>query len=414
MKLTAKWFWGIALFLGYRLDLQGQNLPAAAQYPGIHAKAGSGAGLTISRGPGAIFLNPANIIFSKFIEPDADLGFSMTNYTYTPLSESYDIATTSLTALQMTFGATVRPILPLALSAGVVPSLSSSYTLESAPYYLGGGVYEPSTVSVTQEALRFGGAAAYKVLPILTLGVGVILTNEKSAITATKPQETEPFLDMLYGGSYTQFMVGARSDLLAQRLSLAFTFKSAAAKNFSGDYYLDTATNKGGDYIPLDYKGYAPATIGVGGEMQFASFGGYGDLRYNQWQGGSASRGISTAPTESDLKNNFEVSGGGKLWLMKDHMLMGGIGFITPNIGDGTDNTFKANEALEGMGLGDVDGIQRLIFSAGYRFRLKNKGYVMAGGQYQTGSREVPEGYSYEGTHSLSVLMGSIGGAYGF
>lgn len=386
----------------------------AGQYPGIHSKAGSGAGLTISRGPGAIFLNPANIVFSKYIEPDADIGFSMTQYTYTPLSDKYDITQASLTALQMTFGATFRPILPLAFSIGVMPGLSSTYTLKDAPYNIGSGVYELSTINVTQETMRFGGAAAYKILPTITVGAGVILSNEKSSVLATKPEATDPFLDMLYGGSFTQFILGGRADLLAQRLSLAFSYKSAAAKNFSGDYYLDTATKTGGDYIPLDYRGHAPSSIGVGGEFQNGSLGGYADFRLHQWLGGSVSRGLATAPSESDLKNSFEVSGGGKIWLQKDHMFMGGFGLITPHVGDGTENTVVLGEALEGMGLGDVEGIQRLILSGGYRLRIKNRGYMMAGGQYQTGSRSVPEGYSYEGTHTLSVLMGSIGGAYGF
>lgn len=408
----------ICLLLFWHFPISyGQDLLSTSLYPGIHAKAGSGAGLTISRGPGAIFLNPANIIFSKFLEPDGDLGVSIISYTYQHTdSERFGPATAKLTSIQTTLGGTIRPILPLALSFAFIPMglPSSKYTISDAPYHIGDGTYTLSNMDISQEGSILGGGAAYKVHPLVTVGASVSLTSEKLSVLATEPQGKEPFFDMIYSGSYLQFALGARADLFKQKVALAFSFKSGAQKKYKGDYYLDRSVQTKSDYAPLEYQGYAPSSLGVGGELQLGPYGAYGDFRFNQWTAGLGNRGLPNAPTATEYKNSFEIAGGGKYWIMKQHMLMAGLGFVTPNVGDGTEYKTNPNEGFDGMGIAELQGIQRLILSGGYRFRLKNQGYLMAGGQFQTGSRQVPEGFTYEGSHTLSTFMGSIGGAYGF
>jgi hypothetical protein len=396
---------------------RGQDLVSGNLYPGIHSKAGSGAGLTISRGPGAIFHNPANIIFSKFLEPDGDFGVSITSYTYQHTdSDRFGPAKAQLTSVQTTLGGTVRPMLPLALSFAFIPRglPTSKYSISEAPYHIGDGTYTLSNMDITQEGIILGGGAAYKVHPLVTLGGSAMLTNEKLSVLATEPNGKEPFFDMIYAGSYLQFALGARADLFKQKIALAFSFKSGAQKNFKGDYYLDQSVSTKNDYVPLEYQGYAPSSFGVGGEIQLGTFGAYGDFRFNQWSAGLGSRGLPNAPTATEYKNTFEIAAGGKYWFLREHMLMAGFGFVTPNVGDGSEYKTNPNEGFDGMGLAELQGMQRLIFSGGYRFRIKSQGYLMAGGQFQTGSRQVPEGFSYEGSHSVTTFLGSMGGAYGF
>lgn len=409
--------WSLTLAFLVHPKSYSQDMISASHFPGIHAKAGSGAGLTISRGPGAVFLNPANIIFSKYFEPDADLGLSVTNYTYQHTdSDQFGPASASVTSIQMTLGGTFRPILPLALSAAFVPMglPSTKYSIVDAPYHFGDGSYTLSTMDVIQEGMILGSGAAYKVHPLLTLGASIIYTSEKISVLATETDASTPFLDMILAGSYLQFSLGARADVYKQKASLAFSLKTGAEKKYRGDYYLDTPNNKGSDYAPIESQGYTPTSIGVGGEIQLGNLGAYGDFRFNQWTSGLGNRGLPNVPTATEYRNSFEIAGGGKFWIQKQHMLMGGFGFVTPNVGDGTEYGTDPDEGFDGVGLAELQNIQRIIFSGGYRFRLKSAGYLMAGGQFQTGSRQVPEGFSYEGSHSLTMFMGSVGGAYGF
>ena len=417
MPGTTGTYGSLLLFLVLAPRSFGQDAFSASNFPGIHAKAGSGAGLTISRGPGAIFANPANIIFAKFFEPDVDLGVSITNYTYQHTdSAKYGSASASVTSLQTTLGGTVRPILPLALSAAFIPMglPSTKYEIVDVPYYVGDRNYTLGTMSVTQEGSILGGGAAYKVHPLITVGASLIYTSEKLSVLATEPNASSPFFDMIYAGSYIQFVVGGRADAFNQKVSVSFSYKSSGEKKYKGDYYLDTPTNKGADYAPLEHRNVAPASIGLGGEIQLDKFGAFGDFRYNQWTAGLRDRGLPQTATATQFQDSFQIALGGKYWLMKEHMLLAGFGFVTPNVGEGSQYGTKPEEGFDGLGLLDLEGLQRLIFSGGYRYRIKSHGYVMAGGQFQTGTRSVPEGIPYEGTHSLSMILASVGGAYGF
>jgi hypothetical protein len=124
-----------------------------------------------------------------------------------------------------------------------------------------------------------------------------------------------------------------------------------------------------------------------------------------------------------DYVDAMDIAAGTKIWIAKKHMIDAAFGIYPANIGDGDEVAAAAalnqDEAegdgrIGGVTFGNLDAIPRTVMSLGYRYKLKGTGYFDGGFEYQTGSREVPEGFNQAGTYSLTVLLVSLGLAFGF
>jgi hypothetical protein len=396
-------------------------------YPGIQPKTGAGAGQTISRGSSALFYNPANLIFSKRIEPYLDVSFAQVNYTYTHTNtEQYDPTVVNVSVPPVTAGMGLRFTPRFAFGFAFMPTATGTVqTIENVPIRIQGD-YVPMTIENKQSGLKIAAGAAFRFGHPLTLGAGIIHTRETNIILITPQERTIPLIDLQNGGAWNQFTLGVRSEILDRRLVLALSYKTAALKTYSGDILVTVdEEDDTGDYEPFEGVGYLPGAIGFGAETRFGIFGVFFDYVMELWSAGRATtkRGYPSDPEATDLIDTNNITLGTKIWVGKKHMLTGAFSMQGANIGDGTE--FQAqtdasatadgsDDRLSGVSFGSLDAIARTIFAGGYRYKLTGHGYFQTGVHYASGKRVVPEGFDGEGTYSLSVLMVSGGLAFGF
>lgn len=393
-------------------------------FPGIHPKVSAGAGQTTSRGSSALFYNPANLIFSKFIEPYLDVSIAQVSYVYQHVdSDQYDPVVVNVTAPPVTAGLSMRPIPNLAFGIAILPTgTGAEQQVQSVPLEITPGSYELCDITTANEGMKVAIGAAFRVGHPFTVGLGLIRSSEKNAILVYREGEEEPFLDALYGGAHNQFIGGVRSELFERKIVAALSYKTPVTKTYQGDVLLDLG-EEDTDYVPYEGAGFVPGALGFGVEGRFGIFGAFFDLLLEQWSAGRtiAKRGLGSDAAEVDYVDTMNIVLGGKLWLGKKHMLEGAFGMYPANIGDGTEvdsgTTLVQDEddgRIGGVSFGNLEAVPRNIISGGYRYKLKGTGYLEGGLQYQTGAREVPEGFSQHGSYSISVLLISAGIAFGF
>jgi hypothetical protein len=402
-------------------------------YPGIAPKASAGAGQTVSRGPSAIFYNPANLIFSKFIEPYFDIALAKVDYVYQCTRpgdcDDLDPTVVSVTAPPVTVGLGFRPVPSFALGLAIVPTgTGAEQQIEGVPLEIS-GAYQTMDIVQSNSGMKLALGAAFRIGHPFTLGAGLIRTSEKTSLIATVQGNEDPLIDALYGGDFNQFIVGARSEIIDRALVLGVSYKTAVVKTYQGDVLLDVTEEA--DYEPFEGVGYIPASIGFGVEARISNFGAFFDLTHDMWSGGRtvAKSGLGEDPAEVDYVDTNNITVGAKFWPAKKHMLTAAFGLKQANVGDGTEGeppTGSDGELLRlqddeegdgkvgGMQFGNLDGIPRTVVAGGYRYKLSGTGYFELAGQYQKGSRVVPENFKQEGNYSISVLIVGAGIAYGF
>jgi len=403
-------------------------VPARADdfvYPGAQPKLGAGAGQTLSRGSSAIFYNPANLIYSKFIQPDLDVSFAKVTYTYQQVdTDKYDPVVVNVTAPPVTAGLSFRPVPSFSVGISFLPTgTGNDQEVPNVPLELTSGAYQVMDVSTKQTGYKIAAGAAFRFAFPFTAGVGIIHASEKTQTIITESGKTDPFIDALYAANSNRFVLGMRSELFDRAFVAALTYKTAVTKNYQGDILinLDPATS---DYQVFTGVGYEPAVIGLGLEARFGVTGVYFDMVHKSWSGGRSvvKQGFGIDPLEVDLVDTNSFVVGGKVWIAGKHMLTGAFGLVPSNIGTGTEEAAGTasglddgtSQAIGGVSFGNFDAIPRQIFSGGYRYKLTGNGSLELGGSYQSGTRVVPDGYNQAGTYTLSVIMLTAGLAYGF
>lgn len=403
-------------------------------YPGIAPKASAGAGQTVSRGPSALFYNPANLIFSKFVEPYADISFAKVDYVYVcskaDKCDDLDPTVVSVVAPPVTIGLGFRPTPSFALGLAILPTgTGAPQEITGVPLEIS-GAYQVMNITQSNSGMKIALGGALRLGYAFTLGAGLIRQSEKIALVATPDGSEDPLIDALYGGDFNQFVVGARSEIIDRALVLGVSYKTAVTKTYKGDVLLNLSPDS--DYVPYEGVGYTPATIGFGAETRIGDFGFFFDLTHDAWSGGRLIQkgGLGTDPAEVDYVDTNNISVGGKIWMAKKHMLTLALGLKQANVGDGTeeasstskegellklqDDTEEGDGTIGGVSFGNLDAIPRTIVAGGYRYKLSGTGYLEFAGQYQKGERIVPEGFHQEGTYTLNVLLLGVGIAYGF
>jgi hypothetical protein len=392
-------------------------------FPGIQPKISAGAGQTVSRGPAALFYNPANLIFSKFIEPYADISFAKVSYQYQHTDvESYDPAVIDVTAPPITIGVGFRPIPSFALGVAFFPTGSGAIQLiEAVPIHLQGGVYKLSDIVNKQTGNKIAAGAAFRFAFPFTIGLGLIRTSEETQTQIFPVESEEALFDAAYVGSANQFLVGMRSELFDRYLVLALSYRTASEKKYVGDIITSLEPGVANEFEGV---GYAAGAIGFGAETRLSSIGLFFDFVRETWSGGRTvfKRGFGTEPDEYDFIDSNNISLGLKWWVAPKHMLQVAFGSHGANIGDGTEVVASDTElqdeegsvVIGGPSFGSLDAIPRTIFSGGYRGKITGNGYFQTGAHYQTGTRIVPEGFGQEGQYTLNVILLTLGLAYGF
>lgn len=394
-------------------------------FPGIHPKVSAGAGQTVSRGSSALFYNPANLIFSKFIEPYLDVSGAQVNYVYKHVDDQFEPVTVAVTAPPVTAGLSLRPTPSFAIGVAVLPTgTGAEQEVEDVALELTPGTFELCNVVTKNEGMKIAAGAAFRIGHPFTLGLGVIRASEKTALLIYREASGEdPFVDALYGGESNQFVGGIRSELFDRKIALGLSYKTAVTKTYKGDVLV--AVDENADFVAYEGQGYVPATIGFGAEARFGMVGVFLDVTLEQWSAGRqiAKRGIGEDPSEVDYVDAMNPVVGAKLWIAPKHMLQAAFGMYPANIGDGdevADAATLTQEEEEGDGrvggvtFGNLDAIPRTVAAGGYRYKLSGTGYLQGGVNYQTGAREIPEGYNQAGSYSLSVLLVGLGIAFGF
>lgn len=391
-------------------------------FPGIQSKVSAGAGQTVSRGSAALFYNPANLIFSKFIEPYIDVSLAKISYSYQHTDvDQYDPAVVNVTAPPVTFGVGFRPVPDFALGFAVFPTGSGAVQLiEAVPLYLTGNVYKLSDIITKNSGSKIAAGAAYRFSFPFTVGVSLIRTSEENQIQVFPVESEDALFDAAYTGTSNQFVLGARSELIDRYLALGFSYRTGAARPYVGD--IGSSLSSSPDFEEFTGVGYSAGAIGFGVESRFSSFGLFLDFVRETWSAGRKvyKSGFGVEPDEYDFIDSNNISLGLKWWVAPKHMVEVAFGSHGTNMGDGTPVSGGAGLQEEGEltiagpKFGSLEAIPRTIFSAGYRAKISGTGYFQFGVHSQSGSRVVPEGFAQEGQYNLSVLLLSVGLAYGF
>ena len=414
-------------------------------FPGVQPKLAAGAGQTVSRGSDALFYNPANIIFSKFIEPYADVSFAKIDYVYQHTdTDTFNPAVVSVMTPAITAGIAMRPFKDFAFGVAFYPTgAGAEQKILDVPTPVA-GTYTPLDIVQKQSGYKLALGGAYRFGFPFTAGVGLIRTTETNSIVALKgtstladgedPDSRDPVADARYGGAFNQFIVGGRSELFDRQIALGVSYKTAVEKTYAGDVLINTGSPND-DYQPFTGVGYLPAAIGFGAEGRIGPFGAFIDFVHEIWTPAAsiAKRGLGADPDAVAFVDTNNICVGVKFWLFPEHMLTAAFGMHGANVGDGTitdtagsgltgkkrgagltDDTTTADPVVGGVTFGALEAIPRTVFSGGYRMKLSGTGYLDVGAFYATGTRIVPEGASGEGTYSLTEIMGTIGLAFGF
>ena len=427
-------FSAVGLLVGGASDTQAAEIVP----PGIHAKNDAGAGQAGSRGPSAVFYNPANMIYTRKFEPYADIAFLNLSYSYVHTDEKFTPAVIEVNAPPVTLGASVRLIPSLTFGIAFVPLGTGTATkIENVPIKLPLGNnsdYVALNITRGTTAYKLGAGAAFRVGYPFTIGLGFLRTSEASTLIITDPKSEEvPIVDSQFSGAFHQYVFGARSEIMDRKIVLAGSYRTSVAMVYKGDISLN-----GAEFEAYSGVGYLPAVLGLGLEARFGNFGVFGDYTREFWSKGRliTKMGVAGEAAETDYLDTNNIVGGGRFWFGKSSV-SAAFGYMTPNVGLGTEdpNAVSSGEAspanpsptvnlqdeteetpvnINGMSFGNMDGLTRMVFSGGYRYHLAGHGYFQGGLYYLSGSRVVPEGFSGQGTYSLRIILASAGVAYGF
>ncbi len=392
--------------------------------PGAQAKASAGAGQTVSRGSAALFYNPANLIYCRFIQADLDFAIATVKYTYQhPETDKYDPAVINLTVPPVTLGACMRPIPNLSFGVSVMPTgIGTEQKIPDVPLELSQGAIVSSEVSRKVTSMKIAAGGVFRIANALTIGLGTIVDQEKTQILVTRSDQDDPYADALYSGQALQFVLGVRSEILDRALALGFSYKTSATKNYAGDILINIDPETA-DYQPFEGKGFSPAAIGFGAESRFGSFGLFFDYTREMWSAGRTifKTGLGNDGDATDFVDTNNIAVGGKLWLgASKHLVEASVGLIEGNVGIGSelpDADAPADEEAEnvkGVSFGTIEALPRTVFAAGYRYKLTGSGYLMGAFEMHSGKRTVPEGFGQPGTYTLNIMIASVGLAYGF
>ena len=381
-------------------------------FPGASSTYESGLSQTNTRGAAAVANNPANTLITRKYEAYADMTILNVNYTYT--RPDYAPAKIALTAPPVNFGFSMKPSSKFALGLFFTPRPGGSQAqkIKNVPTSSGDSVLEldlelRSTTFITAIG------AGFKVNKSLALGVSVIETAEDTQVIARQSGTTDEagvLAGMRYRGVFMQVLAGFRAVMNSKTL-IAGSYRTAVAKSYRG-----TEIVKGDQDNNISKKGYSPGVLALGVEYKIAAPSVFSELQYVQWSGGkgSNSTGLPGGAATSALNDVINLIVGGRLKIPGGHSGSASIGVYPHNVALGSKiDDISSGDGASGVGFGDFDALDRMMFSGSYRFSGKKRD-ITAGFNVISGSRTVPSGYPNEGKYSLNVFSLGAGASFYF
>ena len=393
-------------------------------FSGIQSISDAGAGQTVSRGANASAQNPANLSFSQTVESYADVSMMSMKYTYA--HTNYDPVDIKQNAPPVNMGVTLPLSKQWSFGALVTPRSAPGakpIEISSVPTFAGAG-YALYDLQVEQGGLNTAlgiGGRPISALP-LSLGVSFIYGQETQSIKAfaVEADHSHPSMDSRYQGSSRQALVGVRGDVATLGLSLAASYKTAAVRQYKGDIASTLSDNV---YVSFDGAAYEPAVAGAGVEGKWSSVGSFFEYRREMYHAGrtTAYRGLPYSSHERDYLDTNNYVLGGRWWVDDSHIVSIAYARYGANTGDGTRipevTAATASDGVpdaSGVEFGDFDNISRQVIAGGIRSKKSGNDYWMIGGNWQHGTRVVPEGYKGEGWYHLNVINVAVGGSVSF
>lgn len=371
----------------------------------------SGLSQTNTRGATALASNPANAILTKRIEAYADM--TIVNFSYSYQMPGYAPAKIALTAPPVNFGGTYKPRSNVAFGYFFTPRPGlEALKIKSVPFDMDSTVLP---VDLEQKGSTFITAlgASIKVNKRTAVGVSILETVEDSQIVVRREGTTsdeDALVGMRYRGGSTQILLGARH-VPDSKTIIGGSIKTPSTRSYKGTEIIQGDKNNS-----IRKKSYSPAVVAIGGERRFGKPAAFGEIRYEAWSMGKdkSSSGLPGASAKSALNDLFILVAGGRLRLPGGHSGSVSLGIYPANVGLGsTSEDMASPDAASGVGFGEFDALERMMFSAAYRFS-RRKMDITGGFNIISGSRNVPEQYPGKGKYTLSVFSIGAGGSYFF
>ena len=401
------------------IALSAVSTPAIAQafiFQGINQIADSGAGLTSTTDATAVGANPSGLASASKTASYGDMAMTSVSYTYA--HTNYDPARISTKAPPVNIGATLKG--PAGINFGLLVSPRSApgqkaMDVENVPTFTGAG-YAVYDLKVMQTGILASAGAGFKVPGTqMSLGASLLYGKDGQEITAyaNEGDHVTASMDSKYEGASSQGLLGARWDLGGS--IIAASYRTAAERHYKGDIASAISDN-----VYTDFEGvsYQPAMIGAAFETRAGTVGGMIEAKRELWSRGRtvANRGLPYSSGETDFRDSTGVVIGGRYFADASRTYIASCGYYGANTGDGT-STSSAGALAEtgvptssGMEFGQFESIPRYVVGGGIRQKLATEAaYWMLSGNYQTGTRVIPEGHKGEGWYHLDVYTLAAG-----
>lgn len=417
-------FWFLGLQPGISPLLAIDIVPASA-----YSRMAGGAGQTITTGSSSIFFNPGNLFFEGTFEPYVDVSALHAVYSYAHSDHRrFKPVDVNVNTMPVTAGFGYRPMPELVFGIAIQPTgIGQTQVIREIPIEIAGETQDYDAVYGTSGVVfnyLAGLGGAYRISDEVSVGFGVLRTEESKVLKVYSPDSVDSILDAAWGGAFHQFILGLRSELFEKKLILATSYRSGVAKRYHGSMK-HLLTN--GQFVVMNAVGYNPATFGLGVEVRHTHFGAFGDYRMESYipSRNAVRTGLPNCAQRAELRDVSSIVLGAKAWLGNEHLAMVGYGYYPDNVGNGRRDTRgdqaspagTENDAVDGVLLGMIEAIPRQAYSAGYRYKAQAAGGTMSlisALYYTAGKRTVPVGFPNEGDFGLKLYMGSVAVAFDF
>ena len=410
-----------SLALGFCCAEIGNKAQASDIVPGILAKASAGAGQTLSRGATALFFNPANLLLSEGIQPEADLSIAKVTYAYQNTdSDTFDSAVLNIKTPMASAGIAWAPRPDLAFGIAAVPYATGlAQFIYGVPVELTPGLYQALDIEKKQVLGRLATGVAWQLFDEVEAGAGLIYSSERTSIATKNAGTDRAVVEASYAGKSAQLNIGLRGHIGAATI-VGASYKTAAKRTYSGNLAVNVAAGNSPNSFevqPFEGSGYDPATLGLGIETRLGSAGLFLDYVREIWAAGRTElkSGLGTDALTIDLKSTNNIAFGIKYWLLSPHMVQFSVARNDGNMGNG--DVLPAGQAprrVGGIQLGQLEAIPRMIYAAGYSYQLGAGREIQVAAMSLTGSKVIPSGYGQSGTFHLNVTSLTIGANFAF
>lgn len=380
--------------------------------PGSQAKLSAGAG-QVHSGSAAVFYNPANLIYSKFITGYGDASYLTGSLTYDPLDRSYEDTSTLVGQIGYEFGIVSQPWDWLALGFHYYPRGPMTVTQDELPY-------APTRLAPIElvsfqkvdkgQGLGFG--AAVQLGWDMTLGLSMQSITDAHQVYVTSFETGAPLVDAVWTGTYTHLCLGLRSEFADRQVAFTFSYRTSAEAPIAGEVL--SVYRRITDYIVLGGTGFRPDGIGLGVQGRIGELTLHTDILFEGYAEGRdlVKTGWTDDDISTDYRNTFNLGGGIAYVYDTINIFSLAVANYPRALGPGS-RSGEIWEHLRGANYGDWEGLTAQVFALGYRLRFRRDGYFHVGGSRMSGAMMGSDSSTAPGVMKVGTTSISMGIAYG-